>query len=102
MARFDGMGEAWRLLPLLLLLLADVMVAQALNVSYDGRAMLLDGKHRVLISAGIHYPRATPQVRNLAQAHTKSQMPENLPVLGPQRAFVSNFYVASIIFDLIV
>lgn len=32
------------------------------NVSYDHRAIIVDGKRRMLISAGIHYPRATPQV----------------------------------------
>ncbi|CAI0380296.1 unnamed protein product, partial [Linum tenue] len=32
------------------------------NVSYDHRAMIIGGKRRMLISAGIHYPRATPQM----------------------------------------
>ncbi|KAK9287776.1 hypothetical protein L1049_016216 [Liquidambar formosana] len=32
------------------------------NVSYDHRAMIIDGKRRMLISAGIHYPRATPEM----------------------------------------
>ncbi|KAL6343138.1 hypothetical protein AAG906_019681 [Vitis piasezkii] len=32
------------------------------NVSYDHRALLIDGKRRMLISAGIHYPRATPEM----------------------------------------
>ncbi|XP_057766259.1 beta-galactosidase 9 isoform X2 [Salvia miltiorrhiza] len=32
------------------------------NVSYDGRAMIIDGKRRMLISGGIHYPRATPEM----------------------------------------
>ncbi|KAL8481118.1 hypothetical protein ACS0TY_027594 [Phlomoides rotata] len=32
------------------------------NVSYDGRAMIIDGERRLLISAGIHYPRATPDM----------------------------------------
>ncbi|KAL4643890.1 hypothetical protein ACB092_02G123900 [Castanea dentata] len=32
------------------------------NVSYDHRAIIIDGKRRMLISAGIHYPRATPQM----------------------------------------
>lgn len=32
------------------------------NVSYDHRAMIIDGNRRMLISAGIHYPRATPEV----------------------------------------
>jgi len=34
------------------------------NVSYDHRALIIDGHRRMLISAGIHYPRATPEVFN--------------------------------------
>lgn len=33
------------------------------NVSYDGRAMIIDGERRMLISGAIHYPRATPEVK---------------------------------------
>ncbi|KAJ0903450.1 putative beta-galactosidase [Helianthus annuus] len=32
------------------------------NVTYDHRALKIDGQRRILISAGIHYPRATPQM----------------------------------------
>jgi len=32
------------------------------NVDYDHRALVIDGKRRVLISGSIHYPRSTPQV----------------------------------------
>ncbi|KAH9649785.1 Beta-galactosidase 9 [Citrus sinensis] len=32
------------------------------NVSYDHRAIIIDGNRRMLISAGIHYPRATPEM----------------------------------------
>ncbi|KAJ8634269.1 hypothetical protein MRB53_027605 [Persea americana] len=32
------------------------------NVSYDHRALIIDGKRRMLISSGIHYPRATPEM----------------------------------------
>ncbi|KAI9114937.1 hypothetical protein K1719_013950 [Acacia pycnantha] len=32
------------------------------NVTYDHRALVIDGKRRMLISAGIHYPRATPEM----------------------------------------
>ncbi|OIW19190.1 hypothetical protein TanjilG_04933 [Lupinus angustifolius] len=32
------------------------------NVTYDHRALLIDGHRRFLISAGIHYPRATPEM----------------------------------------
>ncbi|XAR62547.1 Beta-galactosidase [Bertholletia excelsa] len=32
------------------------------NVTYDHRALILDGKRRMLISAGVHYPRAAPEM----------------------------------------
>ncbi|KAM7486073.1 hypothetical protein LguiA_002082 [Lonicera macranthoides] len=32
------------------------------NVTYDHRALIIDGHRRMLIAAGIHYPRATPQM----------------------------------------
>ncbi|KAL3518368.1 hypothetical protein ACH5RR_020957 [Cinchona calisaya] len=32
------------------------------NVTYDHRAVIVDGKRRVLISGSIHYPRSTPQM----------------------------------------
>jgi hypothetical protein len=32
------------------------------NVTYDHRALILGGKRRMLVSAGLHYPRATPEV----------------------------------------
>ncbi|KAK3038364.1 hypothetical protein RJ639_031460 [Escallonia herrerae] len=32
------------------------------NVSFDHRAIIIDGRRRILNSAGIHYPRATPQM----------------------------------------
>lgn len=44
--------------------LAAVFAAffEPFNVSYDHRALLIGGKRRMLISAGIHYPRATPEM----------------------------------------
>ncbi|KAK9268044.1 hypothetical protein L1049_010483 [Liquidambar formosana] len=32
------------------------------NVTYDGRALVIDGKRRILQSGSIHYPRTTPEV----------------------------------------
>ncbi|KJE94952.1 beta-D-galactosidase [Capsaspora owczarzaki ATCC 30864] len=50
--------------PLLLLLLAAVMAtsAYAMNVTYDSRALLIDGRRRLLVSGSIHYPRSTPDM----------------------------------------
>jgi hypothetical protein len=51
----------------LLLLLVGCCIGEvsAVNVSYDHRALLLDGQRRFLISGSIHYPRSTPQVKIL-------------------------------------
>ncbi|KAJ1265263.1 hypothetical protein BS78_08G064900 [Paspalum vaginatum] len=32
------------------------------NVTYDHRAVILGGERRMLVSAGLHYPRATPEM----------------------------------------
>lgn len=42
--------------------LVGVSAGKAINVTYDQRALIIDGQRRMLISAGIHYPRATPEV----------------------------------------
>ncbi|KAL7115747.1 hypothetical protein ACP275_04G200300 [Erythranthe tilingii] len=43
-----------------LLLAAAASLCTAANVSYDGRALIIDGKRRILVSGSIHYPRSTP------------------------------------------
>ncbi|XP_022759241.1 beta-galactosidase 10-like [Durio zibethinus] len=30
------------------------------NVTYDGRSLIIDGQHKLIISAAIHYPRSVP------------------------------------------
>ncbi|XP_021896415.1 beta-galactosidase 16-like isoform X3 [Carica papaya] len=37
-------------------------VAQASNVTYDGRSLIINGEHKILFSGSIHYPRSTPQM----------------------------------------
>ncbi|CDP11164.1 unnamed protein product [Coffea canephora] len=49
-------------LTLQLALLAGGEYFKPFNVSYDHRAVIIDGKRRMLISAGIHYPRATAEM----------------------------------------
>ncbi|TKY46213.1 Beta-galactosidase protein [Spatholobus suberectus] len=52
-----------RITALLLLCLALISIAiEAVDVSYDGRAITIDGKRRVLISGSIHYPRSTAEM----------------------------------------
>ncbi|KAK7251637.1 hypothetical protein RIF29_35004 [Crotalaria pallida] len=46
-----------------LLCLALISLAiNATDVSYDGRAMTIDGKRKILFSGSIHYPRSTPEM----------------------------------------
>jgi hypothetical protein len=40
--------------------------SSATNVTYDHRAIVIDGVRRVLVSGSIHYPRSTPDVRTLS------------------------------------
>lgn len=48
---------------LLLVLLCLAGTSAATNVTYDHRALVIDGVRRVLVSGSIHYPRSTPDVR---------------------------------------
>ncbi|GKD63071.1 beta-galactosidase 8-like protein [Tanacetum coccineum] len=42
--------------------MAAVTEVVGVNVTYDHRALVIDGKRRVLVSGSIHYPRSTPDV----------------------------------------
>lgn len=61
-------GKARRRLPamavalLVASLVASQLVAVAANVTYDHRAIVINGQRRILISGSIHYPRSTPEV----------------------------------------
>ena len=50
------------------------VLASAVEVSYDGRAIIIDGKRRVLQSGSIRYPRSTPEVFFLYLFLTKSEL----------------------------
>ncbi|XP_061362772.1 beta-galactosidase-like [Gastrolobium bilobum] len=47
---------------LLLLLLLLWVCAVTASVSYDHKAILINGQRRILISGSIHYPRSTPEM----------------------------------------
>ncbi|KAJ0806514.1 putative beta-galactosidase [Helianthus annuus] len=47
---------------LLVAVTVTVTVVTAVNVTYDHRALVIDGKRRVLVSGSIHYPRSTPDM----------------------------------------
>lgn len=44
-------------------LLLSLCLCSAIQVSYDERALTIDGERRVILSGSIHYPRSTPEVR---------------------------------------
>ncbi|XP_030549547.1 beta-galactosidase 5-like isoform X1 [Rhodamnia argentea] len=49
-------------LPCVLLLCATLSLTHCSNVSYDGKALIINGQRRILFSGSIHYPRSTPQM----------------------------------------
>lgn len=58
--------EARNLIAFVLLILGlafELEIGHCGNVTYDHRALVIDGKRRILQSGSIHYPRATPEVR---------------------------------------
>ncbi|CAI9117606.1 OLC1v1019017C1 [Oldenlandia corymbosa var. corymbosa] len=56
----------WRIILVALTVQLSVLAGgeyfKPFNVTYDHRALIIDGQRRMLISAGIHYPRATPEM----------------------------------------
>ena len=40
------------------------------NLTHDHRALIIDGKRRVLVSGSIHYPRSTPEVSLYVSIYT--------------------------------
>lgn len=51
----------WNLLSSLLLLFLWISSVTA-SVSYDSKAIIVNGQRRILISGSIHYPRSSPEV----------------------------------------
>ncbi|KAL8057574.1 hypothetical protein ABFX02_04G192300 [Erythranthe guttata] len=47
---------------LLCVAMASSVSHAAVNVTYNGRALAIDGRRRVLVSGSIHYPRSTPEM----------------------------------------
>ncbi|PKI49065.1 hypothetical protein CRG98_030517 [Punica granatum] len=45
-----------------LLLFLGWVASVSCSVTYDGKALSVDGKRRILISGSIHYPRSTPEM----------------------------------------
>ena len=58
------MAEMWSVIPVLLCLFG-VFTVEA-SVSYDSKAIIINGQRRILISGSIHYPRSTPEVMSIS------------------------------------
>ncbi|KAJ8641771.1 hypothetical protein MRB53_018465 [Persea americana] len=59
------MGEAFSSFFLFVFLFCGSLllsIGDGASVEYDHRALMIDGKRRVLISGSIHYPRSTPEM----------------------------------------
>lgn len=50
------------MLNVLLVLLGSWVFSGTASVSYDHRAIIVNGQRRILISGSVHYPRSTPEV----------------------------------------
>lgn len=48
---------------MLLALLGSYVFSGMCSVSYDNKAIIVNGQRRILVSGSIHYPRSTPEVR---------------------------------------
>ncbi|XP_042374488.1 beta-galactosidase 6-like [Zingiber officinale] len=57
-----AMAPTSLLVLVLLILCHGVELSAAANVTYDHRALVIDGRRRVLVSGSIHYPRSTPEM----------------------------------------
>ncbi|KAG2399825.1 Beta-galactosidase 16 [Vigna angularis] len=67
------MVKVWwwrRCFPLAFILTAFIGGAYGGNVTYDGRSLVIDGEHRILFSGSIHYPRSTPQDKEIRGRRT--------------------------------
>ena len=47
---------------IVVVLLGLCIVSVKASVSYDSKAITINGQRRILISGSIHYPRSTPEV----------------------------------------
>lgn len=58
------MGKEFHMMVGMMLLLCLWVCGVTASVSYDHKAIVIDGQRRILISGSIHYPRSTPEVHS--------------------------------------
>ncbi|CAN4086933.1 unnamed protein product [Withania somnifera] len=56
------MGLKLIMLNVLLVLLGSWVFSGAASISYDHKAIIVNGQRRILISGSVHYPRSTPEM----------------------------------------
>ncbi|GMH04075.1 hypothetical protein Nepgr_005914 [Nepenthes gracilis] len=59
------MGSIWKMLRaniLTLMFLCSLVSSVTASVSYDRKAIIINGQRRILLSGSIHYPRSTPEM----------------------------------------
>ncbi|XP_027168582.1 beta-galactosidase [Coffea eugenioides] len=60
---FSKVSVMWKVLALVVLVLLGSWVScGTASVSYDSKAIIVNGQRRILISGSIHYPRSTPEM----------------------------------------
>ncbi|KAL5704440.1 hypothetical protein ACHQM5_022873 [Ranunculus cassubicifolius] len=52
----------WAMIIIMVVVIGSRKVDAGNNVSYDGRALIINGQRKILFSGSIHYPRSTPQM----------------------------------------
>ena len=59
-----GRLSSWAVVFFVILIFEGYFCERGLSaaVTYDGKALVINGKRRVLQSGSIHYPRSTPEV----------------------------------------
>lgn len=67
---------SWVLLCIVLLCLCFQLIQS--NVSYDRKALVINGQRKILFSGSIHYPRSTPEVLSLIHLFGVS-IPHSVP-----------------------
>lgn len=64
----EKMGTTLVLTKILCFLLITMVIGSAMiqcSITYDKKAIVINGHRRILLSGSIHYPRSTPEVTNL-------------------------------------
>ncbi|KVI05891.1 Galactose-binding domain-like protein [Cynara cardunculus var. scolymus] len=59
---FKKMQKLYLVLMVVVLLLGFLVCFSSASVSYDHKAITINGQRRILISGSIHYPRSTPEM----------------------------------------